>query len=153
VSEAVDPDGLAVIDHRISAWLLDQLDTNPAVAAVDRAEGDQRRWYVRLRGDDKDFTTIWLTLGQRTLTYETYVLPAPEENAEAVYEQALRRNMTMVGARFAIGDENALYLVGELPLDAFSEEELDRVVGTVYAYVERTFRALLRLAFASRFSS
>ena len=152
MSEAVDVDGLAAIEQRITAWLIDQLATNPAVAAVDRAEGDQRRWYVRLRGEDKDFTTIWLTLGQRTLSYETYVLPAPEENAEAVYEQALRRNMTMVGARFAIGDEDALYLVGELPLTAFDEAELDRVVGTVYAYVERTFRALLRVAFASRFS-
>ena len=151
MSEAVDVDGLVVIEQRITAWLIDQLATNPAVAAVDRAEGDQRRWYVRLRGEDKDFTTIWLTLGQRTLSYETYVLPAPEENAEAVYEQALRRNMTMVGARFAIGDEDALYLVGELPLTAFDEAELDRVVGTVYAYVERTFRALLRVAFASRF--
>lgn len=151
MSEAVDVDGLAAIEQRITAWLIDQLATNPAVAAVDRAEGDQRRWYVRLRGEDKEFTTIWLTLGQRTLSYETYVLPAPEENAEAVYEQALRRNMTMVGARFAIGDEDALYLVGELPLTAFDEAELDRVVGTVYAYVERTFRALLRVAFASRF--
>lgn len=151
MSDAFDVDALSTIAARIDAWLIEQRSSNPLVAAVDRAEGDLQRWYVRLHGEDKEFTTIWLTLGQRTLSYETYVLPAPEENALAVYEQALRRSMTMVGARFAIGDEDALYLVGELPLAAFSEEELDRIVGTVWAYVERTFRALLRLAFASRF--
>ena len=56
------------------------------------------RWYVRLRGEEKDFTTIWLTLGQRTLHYETYVMPAPEENQEQFYEHLLRRNAKLVGA-------------------------------------------------------
>lgn len=109
---------------------------NPAVAAVDRGEPGQRRWYVRLYGDEKDFTTIWFTLDQRTLRYETYVLPEPEENRGEVYEQALKRNHKLVGAQFSIGDEHAIFLV-----EAVSEDELDRIVGTVYAYVEQSFRS------------
>ena len=66
-------------------------------------------------GEEKDFTTVWLTLGQRTLRYETYVMPAPEENREAVMEVLLRRNDTLVGAHFSIGHEDAIYLRGELP--------------------------------------
>mgnify|MGYP002683036455 CR=1 FL=1 len=62
---------------------------------------------VRLAGEEKDFTTVWLTLHQRTLQYETYVMPAPEENHAAVYEQLLRRNLRFNGAAFAIGDEDA----------------------------------------------
>lgn len=71
-----------------------------------------------MRGEEKEFTTVWLTLGQRTLRYETYVMPAPEENAEALYENVLRRNTKLVGAHFAIGDEDAVFLRGELPLVA-----------------------------------
>ncbi|MGE0877079.1 MAG: YbjN domain-containing protein [Acidimicrobiia bacterium] len=140
------------IEARIDAWMERQRTENPAVAAVDRGEPGQRRWYVRLYGEDKDFTTIWFTLDQRTLRYETYVLPEPEENRAEVYEQALKRNHKLVGAQFSIGDEHAIFLVGALPLGGFSEAELDRIVGTVYAYVEQSFRSLLHLAFASKFT-
>jgi hypothetical protein len=54
-------------------------DRNEAIAAVDKDQENHHRWYVRLRGEEKEFTTVWLTLGQRTLRYETYVMPAPEE--------------------------------------------------------------------------
>jgi hypothetical protein len=30
------------------------------------------RWYARLKEKERDVKTIWLTLGQRTLKYETY---------------------------------------------------------------------------------
>ena len=73
---------------------------------------------MRLRGEDKDFTTVWLTLGQRTLRYETYVMPAPEENDGALYEHLLRRNERLVGAHFSIGIEDAVFLRGELGVGA-----------------------------------
>jgi hypothetical protein len=107
---------------------------------------------VRLRGEEKEFTTVWITLGQRTLRYETYVMPAPEENAEQLYEHLLRRNETLVGAHFSIGIEDAVFLRGELPLGHLHEEELDRVIGTMYAAVERIFPVIIRIGFASRFS-
>ena len=141
---------------RIDAWLDGFAADNPMVAAVDRGTSDdtplgEPRWYVRMIGDDKDFITVWLTLGQRTVRYETYVMPAPEENQAAVMEMLLRRNDQLVGAHFSIGQEDAVYLRGEIPDSAVSDGELDRVLGTVYVAVENNFRALLRLAFASRF--
>ena len=66
--------------------------TRPHPRRVDRHRRRAVRWYVRMRGDDKDFTTVWFTLGQRTLRYETYVMPAPEENDGELYEHLLRRN-------------------------------------------------------------
>ena len=66
---------------------------------------------------------------------------------------ALRRNERLVGAHFAIVLEDALFLRGELPLAALSEQELDRVVGSVYAYVEQCFGGLIRLGYTpSRFT-
>ena len=144
-------DALDRLESDIDGWLL-ALRADWPIEAIDREEGDRRRWFVRLRGEDKEFTTVWLTLGQRTLRYETYVMPAPEENAEALYENLLRRNEGLVGAHFSIGIEDAVFLRGELPNHALSEPELDRVLGTLYATVEQTFQGLLRIGFASRFA-
>ena len=153
VTAAASDDELDRLEQRIDAWLAGELEANPTVAAVDRAEESVRRWFVRLRGEQKDTFTIWFTLRQRTLHYETYVMPAPEENHEAFYEHLLRRNLKLYGAAFTIGEEDAVFLVGQLPVSAIDEDELDRVLGSMYAYVEQFFRPALRIGYASRFSS
>ena len=58
-----------------------------------------------------------------------------------------------MGAHFAIGVEDALFLRGELPLSALTEAELDRVVGSLYAYVEQAFPSLIRLGYESHFAA
>ena len=150
-------DRLDDVRRRIDAWIDALASDNPVIAAVDRGTSDdtphgEPRWYVRMLGDEKDFITVWLTLGQRTLRYETYVMPAPEENHAELAELLLRRNDSMVGAHFSIGSEDAVYLRGERPDVAGNSDELDRVLGTRYHTVEANFRALLRLGFASRFT-
>lgn len=152
MSELFGAHELDSLEGHITQWLLSMKDRNETIVAVDRGEIGERRWYVRLRGDEKEFTTVWLTLGQRTLRYETYVMPAPEENAEMLYEHVLRRNESLVGAHFSIGVEDAIFLRGELPLRLVDEPELDRVVGTLYATVERVFPVIIRIGFASRFN-
>lgn len=152
MSELFDSASLELLESQISSWLMAMKDRNEVIVAVDRGEPGEHRWYVRMRGEEKEFTTIWITLGQRTLKYETYVMPAPEENAEQLYEHLLRRNESLVGAHFSIGIEDAIFLRGELPLRLVEEEELDRVIGTVYATVERIFPVIIRIGFASRFA-
>ncbi|MEO6627063.1 MAG: YbjN domain-containing protein [Aquihabitans sp.] len=151
VTAAATIQELDAVEGRIDAWLVQELADNPVLVAVDRAEPDLRRWYVRLAGEEKDFTTIWLTLDQRTLSYETYVMPAPEEGHAAFFEHLLRRNVRFNGAAFEIGAEDAVFLRGQIPLAAVNDDELDRIVGSLYAYVEQCFRPALRIGFASRF--
>lgn len=149
------PPSLQQFEAAITEWLHGFAEGSELFEAIDRGaptESNEPRWYVRLRGEAKEHITIWLTLGQRTLRYEAYVLPAPHENVAAVYENALRRNDRLVGAHFAIGVEDALFLRGELLLSALNEAELDRVIGSLYQYVESAFPSLIRLAFASRFN-
>ncbi len=141
---------LEAVEAMIEAWAARELADNPVVLAVDR-DPDVRRWYVRLRGEEKDYTTVWLTLGQRTLQYETYFMPAPETNVESLYEYLLRLNLRLYGMRFAVGGEDAVYLVGQMPLVALHEEELDRIVGSTYAAVEQWFRPAMRIGYAGRF--
>jgi hypothetical protein len=38
---------------------------------------------IRFRGEQNDVVALWLTLRQRTVYFETPLMPAPEENLEA----------------------------------------------------------------------
>lgn len=149
-SPPATPAELDATERVIDAWLAEESATNPAVDAVDRDPGEERRWFVRVRGEDKDVWTAWFVLGQRTLRFETYLLPAPEENHAEFYEHLLRRNRTLTGMGLEIGEEEAVFLAGSLPVGAVDELELDRILGSMWAYVERCFRPALRIGFASK---
>ena len=152
MSELFGNTHLELLDRQITSWLMSMMERNDTIVAVDRGEPDEHRWYVRMHGEEKEFTTVWFTLGQRTLQFETYVMPAPEENAEQLYEHVLRRNESLVGVHFSSGIEDAIFLRGELPLRMVDEDELDRVVGTLYATGERSFPTIIRIGFASHFA-
>src|SRR6266536_4948065 len=83
-----------------------------------------RRWYVRFGCEGRDATTIYFDLHERTLRYERYLL---------------RRNHTMYGARFSIGPDGDIYLVGRVALEHLSVTELDRIIGELYELVETWF--------------
>lgn len=153
MSDLFDESQRATLERRIDEWLATVHNQHPNTVAAGRASEEPDRWMVRLRGEAKEFTTVWLRLGQRTLRYETYVMPYPEENAAEVFESLLRRNERLVGAHYALGAENAVFLTGELVLSAVVELELDRIIGTLYATVEAHFDELVRRGFASRFMS
>ena len=149
-----DPLDTAALDEcesHIDRWLGQQLRDNPVIAPVER-EGGARRWFVRVRGEAKDVFTIRFHLQQRTLSYETYVMPAPEENHARFYQHLLERNWGLFGAAFAIGEEGAIFLRGALQNELVTDDdELDRVLGSLYAWVEQFFQPALRIGYASKF--
>ena len=147
---------LDALEARIDAWLAAEAAENPTIDAVERGERavghQQRLWYVRLLGEEKDVWTAYWTINQRTFRFETYLMPAPEENEAAFYEHLLIRNRELTGMNLEIGDEHAIFLAGSLPVKAVTEDDLDRVLGSMWAYVERVFRPALRIGFASHFT-
>jgi len=151
--DIADEQQLDLIDIQISDWLANELATNPIVAAVERGEPTERRWYIRVLGESKDIFTIWFTLRQRTLHYETYVMPAPDENHAQFFEHLLRRNRKVNGMSFCIGEEDAVFLAGSLPVHVIDNGELDRILGSIYTYVEQFFLPALRIGFATRFAT
>jgi hypothetical protein len=153
VSDALGRDGVESVERQLDGWLAELADAYDHIVSVEKVDDDSVRWFVRMRGEEKEFTTVWLTLGQRTLRYDTYVMPAPEENVRELYEQVLRRNDRLVGAHFSIGAEDGIFLRGEIPATSLSFDEVDRVLGTLYAQVEQCFVGLLRVGFASRFQN
>ena len=134
----------------IRSWAESTRDTNELVLAVDQLPAD-RRWFIRLQGEEKQYTTIWFHLRERTLHFETQFMPSPEENREQLFDYLLRLNNTLFGVRFSIGDEEAIYLMGQLPWSAVDEDELDRIVGSAYAYTEQWFRPAMRIGYQSKF--
>jgi hypothetical protein len=154
--EVLTPAALDALEGRIDDWFRAEAEANPMIAAVDRGEAGERRWYVRVRGEQKDTSTLWFTLGQRTLRHETYVMPAPEENEADFFHHLLVRNQGLRGWAFAVGAESAVFLVGAVGVEALADEAglaatLDRVLGSGWEYVERCFRPALRIGFASKF--
>lgn len=130
--------------------MAEQVAENPVVVHWERIPGDSRRWFLRVAGEEKDMYTIRWHLHQRTLRWETYFMPAPEENAERLYAHLLRRNLKMYGGAFCIGEEDAVFLVGQLDRSMVVPGELDRILGSVWTWVEHYFRPALRIGFASR---
>ena len=151
MAERHDEADLARLPDLTHRWAAGAADELPALLDVQH-DPAERRWYVRLAGDEKDIITVWLTLRERTLHHETYFLAAPAENVAQVYELLLRANEKMYGLAFAIGWEDAIYLRGQVPLDHLDEAELDRIVGSSWQWSERWFQTALRLAFASHFA-
>src|SRR3954464_382634 len=91
-----------------------QRDVNELIADVE-VHPEDRRWIVRIRGEEKMLVAVWLTLRERTLHFESQFMPAPEENVAECYEYLLRCNRDLFAMRFAIGFEDAIYLVGQMP--------------------------------------
>ena len=149
--EIATRDQLDAYEARIDAWLAAELAENPAVVGIERGGPDERRWIVRLTGEEKEHFAVWFTLDQRTLQYETYLMPAPIEQHAELYEYLLRRNQGYFGVAFAIGPEDAIYLVGQIPVHTIDEGELDRILGSLWEATERSFRTAMRLGYASVF--
>ena len=137
----------------IDAWAERELAKGEALLAFERQEVTDRtashRWYLRFRGEEKDYITVWLTLGQRTLHHEAQFMPAPEANKEDVYAYLMRRNAQLFGMCFALGPEDAVYLVGRVPARQIDDDELDRIAGSSVIYVDDHFPSAMTLAHPS----
>ena len=146
------PEELEAHERLIERWLAEQLEENPSVEAVERdRESGERRWIARLSGEEKATFSVWFHLRQRSLHVETYVMPAPEENHAQFYEHLLRRNLGFSGFAFAIGAEDGIFLISQIPVGRITTDELDRLLGSTYAYVEQCFRPAMHIGYASRF--
>jgi hypothetical protein len=150
-SDPASNDELDRLSTVLETWMAEQVEDNPVVVHWERIPGDQRWWFLRVTGEEKDVYTIRWYLRQRTLHWETYFMPVPEENAEQLYAHLLRRNLKMYGGAFCIGEEDAVFLVGQLDRSMIGPDELDRVLGSVWTWVEQYFKPALRIGFASRF--
>jgi hypothetical protein len=110
----------------------------------------QGRWGIRLRQQVREATTVWFDVGELTIAFEAYLLPAPPYRADEVHRQALRRNQSGWPATIALDPDGDMFIIGRIPTARVTRNDIDRAVGAVYAMVELAFPAMIQSGFGSR---
>lgn len=105
---------------------------------------------LRMRQTCREATTIWFTVGELTVGFEAYLLPAPDHDAAAVYRHCLVRAYRSWPATLAIGPDGGIHVIGRIPLDALNESRLDEAIAAVYEVVEMSFLQLIALGYGPR---
>ena len=143
---AAEPGGRAELSARLGevfeAWAA---DPSSDVAAAELVEG---RWAVRMAQQTRDYTTVWVTPGDLTASFEAYVLPAPPRRVGEVHRQLLFRNLRAWRVHFAADRNGEIYLLGRIEAAHADEETLSYVFAEIYELVELSFRPLLQAGFA-----
>ncbi|HUR76546.1 MAG TPA: YbjN domain-containing protein [Acidimicrobiales bacterium] len=152
LGEPADRATLERVAALVDKWATDEHRDNAAVLGIEtELDNGVHRWLLRLAGEEKQFIAVWFALRQRSLSVETYFMPAPEENVEACFTYLMRLNARLGNMRFAIGQEDAVFLMGAISVHHVNVSELDRLLGSAYAYTEAYFRPAMRIGFATRF--
>ncbi len=128
------------------AAVTDRWRDDPESAVVWAGDHEGRRG-VRMRQTVRDFTTVWFSVGDRTLSVEAYVMPSPPFHREEVFRQALVRNATTRRAHFALDREGDVVLRARVPIEEVTDHELELLLGEVYESIEVAWPALSAAAF------
>jgi hypothetical protein len=142
----------AQLDEVVRQWATQWRDGGVLGEIVHQPTPDDRgqfHWLIRLPGEEKDVIALWVTLRQRTVHLETEVMPAAEENREALYRYLLVKNAELKVFRLAIGPEEGIYLMAEIPAGELSVERLDEFVGASVVYVDEIFPTAMSIGLAS----
>ncbi len=146
-----DADSARYLDETVSSWA-QQWHASALLGIEHQPLPDDRghfHWLIRLRGEEKDVITLWLSLRQRTVHVETEVTPAPEENRETLYHYLLVKNAELRELHLAIGPEDGIYLMSQIPIGEVTIERLDEVVGATLTYVEEIYPTAMAMGLSS----
>jgi hypothetical protein len=76
---------------------------------------------------------------------ETELMPAPEENREALLRFLLVKNAELREVHFAIGPEEGIYLMTQIPINEVDVDRLDELVGATLTYVDEIYPTAMTL--------
>lgn len=116
---------------------------------VDFVRHSEGQFLASLPGRNRLATPCWLVVGQRSLLVEAFVMRHADENHARLYDFLLQRNTRMYGVSFALDADSDVYVVGRVPLQSVTAEEIDRILGCVLTYVDENFNAMLGIGFSS----
>jgi hypothetical protein len=102
-----------------------------------------------LPGERKLRTTCSLVIGPHSVTVNAFVVRHPDEHADDVHQWLLRQNAKHPGLAYGIDPLGDVFLVGQLPLQAVSTEQIDLLLGRVLDTADSAFNTLLEIGFAS----
>ena len=110
---------------------------------------DEKTFLITLPGEKKLETHVAFIVGDYSLTVSAFVIRKPDENCAQVHQWCLEKNSKAQGVAFAINQVGDIFLVGQLPLAALSEREIDRILGAILQSSDSSFNPLLEMGFSS----
>jgi hypothetical protein len=110
---------------------------------------DETTWYTMLAGERKRTVPVYIEVGERHLTVQSFFMRGPDENEGALFGYLLGRHLRSYVLRFALAESGDILLVGVVPHAAVTEDELDRLLGQLLSAADDAFDRALRLGFAS----
>ncbi|MGH3731930.1 MAG: YbjN domain-containing protein [Acidimicrobiales bacterium] len=147
-----DADSAARLNQTLHTWAR-QWHASSFVGEIEHQEVPDDRghfhWLIRLRGEERDVITLWLSLRQRTVFAETELMPTPQENVEKLYRYLLVKNHELRELHLAIGPEAGIYLVTQVPVGELTIERLDELVGATVTYVDEMFPTVMSMGLPS----
>ncbi|WP_200958113.1 YbjN domain-containing protein [Nocardioides sp. Soil805] len=132
-------------DSAIADTVRGYLDANE----IEYVEDRPGVFSLTLPGEKKLQTPVRLDVGEHALGVHAFVCRNPDENHARVYRWLLERNLRMYAVAFAVDHTGDIYLDARLPLSAVSDDELDRLLGSVLTHADESFNAILELGFAT----
>lgn len=95
----------------------------------------------------KESIAVSLELGERHLRAEAFFMRAPEDNRAETYHLFLQRNLRSGPWRFCANPAGDLLLLALIPRPAVTEEELDRLLGTLVQVTDETYVPAMKLGY------
>ena len=120
-----------------------------AEAGIEHEEREPGQFLVTLPGTRRLRTHCWLVVREHTLFVQAFVCRRPDEDHEVVYRFLLQRNARLYGVHYMIDRMGDIHLVGRVPLEAVTTDEVDRLLGQVLEAADGDFNTLLELGFAT----
>jgi len=147
-----DADAATTLNETLQEWAR-EWTAGSHVGSVEHQELPDDRghfhWLIRLKGDEKDVITMWLSLRQRTVFVETELMPAPEENLETLYRFLLVKNHELRELHLAIGPEAGIYLVAQVPVGELDVARMDELAGATLTYVDEMYPTVMTMGLPS----
>ena len=116
---------------------------------IDHQQRGPGQFLATLPGTRRLQTHCWLVVREQALFVQAFVCRRPDEENEVVYRFLLQRNARLYGVHYMLDRIGDIHLVGRVPLDAVTTDEIDRVLGQVLEAADGDFNTLLELGFAS----
>ena len=107
------------------------------------------QFLVTLPGTNRLRTHCWLVVRAQALFVQAFVCRRPDEAHDVVHRFLLQRNARLYGVHYMLDRVGDIHLVGRVPLQAVTTDEVDRVLGQVLEAADGDFTTLLELGFAS----
>lgn len=128
---------------RIQAFLEEQAggDALTLLGSSDRA------WDLLLPSYWKETIAVSLELGDWSLRAEAFFMRAPEDNRAETFHLFLQRNHRPGPWRFAANEEGDVSLLASIPRAAVTEEELDRLLGSLVQVTDETYVPAMKLGY------